>query len=214
MGAEVPRLSPRFVAALEFAIAVHSGDVRKGDPPLPYVSHLIGVAGLVLEDGGSEDEAIAGLLHDTAEDHGGEDMLKQVEERFGSDVELIVRGCSDSLLPEGQTKLEWRERKETYLAHLHAEKSASTLRVSNADKLHNARAIVADYRTMRNKLWEKFTTRNGSDQYWYYDELATIFCDRRSDSALARELRATVDELRELMLANDEDPAASGKAAD
>lgn len=193
LSADLTRLGPRFVAALEFALEVHGADVRKGDQPIAYASHLLAVAGLVIEDGGTEVEAIAGLLHDTAEDHGGEAMLEQIAQHpsLGEEVARIVRGCSDSLLPEGDAKRDWRQRKQDYLDHLEHTRDASVLRVSNADKLHNARAMLADYRRMGDALYARFTSQSGDDQLWYYRRLAHLFYNRRQ-GALPKELRATV----------------------
>ena len=182
-----------FQRALAFAIEIHGADVRKGDPPIPYLSHLLAVAALVLEDGGTETEAIAGLLHDAAEDHGGVPMLERIEAEFGPEVRAIVAACSDSLAAEGAIKAPWRPRKERYLADLAGHESA--WRVSNADKLHNARAILADHRRIGDALWERFSTRSGADQLWYYRALADLFIARRPGSPLARELVATVDAL-------------------
>lgn len=180
---------------MRLALQTHAQDIRKGDPPHPYVAHLLSVAALVLEDRGSEEEAIAALLHDPAEDHGREAMLERIaaDGQLGPGVAAFVRGCSDSLLPEGQEKEDWRERKERYLAHLRSEPNAGTLRVANADKLHNARAILSDYRRVGEELWDRFTTQNARDQLWYYDELAAIFCERRPASPLAAELQITVE---------------------
>lgn len=192
--------------ALAFAIEVHGDDVRKGDPPLPYLSHLIAVSALVLEDGGSEEEAVAGLLHDCAEDHGGRPMLERVEREFGPRVAAIVEACSDSLTEDKDEKAPWRARKERYLGDLRGGGHAIALRVSNADKLHNARAILADHRRLGDDLWARFTTGRAADQLWYYGALADAFAELRPDSVLAAELADTVRRLREQV--------APGAAAD
>lgn len=197
-----PVLTARYTAALDFVRILHAGDVRKGTT-IPYVSHLMSVSALVLEYGGSEDQAIAALLHDAAEDHGGEKMLDAVRAEFGDLVADIVRACSDSLVEDRSTKAPWRERKQAYLSHLADPASTidAALLVSAADKLHNARAIVADFRRHRDELWNRFNPAAGRDgTCWYYDSLATALgkrLNRLGDdaTALAAELRRTVDTL-------------------
>ena len=137
------RLGPRFDRALAVARELHSDQLRKGTQ-IPYIAHLLGVTSLVLEDGGSEDEAIAALLHDAVEDQGGASTLGRIRQLFGARVAGIVAACSDTdVVP----KPPWRERKEDYIAHLRApELPPGTIRVSLADKLHNARAILFDLR--------------------------------------------------------------------
>lgn len=190
----VTQLTHRFDEAVAFARTAHAGDVRKGTQ-IPYVSHLLSVASLVLDQGGDEDEAIAGLLHDTLEDHFGEvvdgERLDRalLERRFGEKVARIVEACSDHAA-EGP-KASWRERKERYLAHL-ADEPDDVLRVSLADKLHNARAIVADHRLHGDVLWERFNPE--ADQGWYYGELLRIHAHRRV-SDLVAELEVVVGEL-------------------
>jgi GTP pyrophosphokinase len=134
-------LSPDFTQALVFANELHHAHWRK-KPSIPYVSHLLAVASIVLEYGGDEDEAIAALLHDAVEDRGGRPTLERIKRRFGSAVADIVQACSDA---EVKPKPPWRERKERYIEHVTAA-SASVRLVSAADKLHNARSILKDYR--------------------------------------------------------------------
>ena len=142
-----PALSTRFVEALAFAIEAH-GDQRRKGGEIPYVAHLLGASSLVLEAGGDEDMAIAGLLHDTIEDT--DTTAGEIEARFGPRVAAIVEACTDS---HEQPKPPWRERKERYLAHLRsAQTPTEVLVVSRADKLHNARAILMDYRDVGDEL--------------------------------------------------------------
>ncbi len=141
----------RFAYALDYATRAHEEQMRKGSE-IPYVSHLLAVAALVLEDGGDEDEAIAALLHDVVEDQGGEERLAAVEREFGPRVAAIVESCSDTLV---MPKPPWRERKAAYVAHLE-EADPSAVRVSLADKVHNVRTIVIDYRRVGELLWERF----------------------------------------------------------
>ena len=181
----------RFEAALTYATHLHRDQTRKGTD-IPYVGHLLGVASLVIEDGGSEDEAIAGLLHDAVEDQGGAPRLEDIRTRFGEGVAAIVAGCTDA---DTTPKPPWRQRKEAYLAHLR-EATADVLRVSAADKLYNARAILADYRALGEALWPRFS--EGRDEIlWYYRSLVAIFLER-GPARLAGELARAVAELNRL----------------
>jgi (p)ppGpp synthase/HD superfamily hydrolase len=193
--ATVTQLTERFDDALTFARTVHRDDIRKGTA-IPYLSHLLSVASLVLDQGGDEDEAIAGLLHDTLKDHFAEatawgpltrDLL---EERFGEKVARIVVGCSDSLT--AGPKAAWRERKQAYLEHLRAA-PVDVLRVSLADKLHNARAIVADWHSVGDALWARFNP--DADQAWYYTALLAIYHEHPQLGPLVDEFARVVDEL-------------------
>jgi len=185
-------LTARFDRALLFATRAHSAQLKKGTT-VPYIAHLLGVASLVLEAGGDEDLAIAALLHDVAEDCGGLPMLRNVRKLFGKRVAHVVDGCSDYRGPAGAPKPEWRQRKETYLRHLHAADSDVRL-VSAADKLHNSRQILADYREIGDRVFERFTgKREGA--LWYYDALLKEFL-RRKRNRLVNELERVVGELQ------------------
>lgn len=187
----VPMLSPRFDDALVYASQLHRDQVRKGTH-IPYVSHLLAVAAIVLEHGGREDEAIAALLHDAVEDQGGSETREAIRERFGEDVAAIVDGCSDAdTLP----KPPWDERKKAYVAHVVIAPPSVRL-VSAADKLHNARAILADYRQLGETLWDRFNGgRDGT--LWYYRALADAFRSVEPN-ALSEELDRTVAELEHM----------------
>lgn len=199
-GAMRTELTDRFSEAVDEARVLHMGDVRKGTQ-IPYFSHLLAVASLVLDDGGSEDEAVAAILHDAVEDQGGLPTAKLIRAQFGDRVAEIVLACSDSTDPDPARKAPWRERKEAYLAHLEAETDAGVLRVSLADKLHNARAILFDYRSLGPALWGRFSAgRDG--QLWYYGRLVEIFAARQP-GPLADELARVVGELRQLVAARE-----------
>ena len=185
-------LTPRFDAALAYAVNIHRAQVRKGSG-IPYVGHLLGVASLVLEDGGNEDEAIAAVLHDAVEDQGGSPRLADIGARFGNHVAHIVASCTDS---DTTPKPPWRERKAAYLAHLR-ETPPDVLRVSAADKLYNARAILADYRELGEALWPRFNMGR-EEILWYYRSLVEVFRGRRA-GRLAEELARTVEELEKLV---------------
>ena len=186
-----PKLGPRFERALIFATRKHSGQTRKGTA-VPYVAHLLIVAGLVLEAGGDEDLAIAALLHDVVEDCGGAPMLRQIRRRFGERVAHIVDGCTDTDL---NLKPPWRQRKEDYLKRLRTA-DADVRLVSAADKLHNARSIVADYREIGEAVWERFRgKRDGT--LWYYRALLDEF-RRRKTNPLINQLERVIVELEAL----------------
>jgi len=187
-------LSGRFDCALVYVTHVHAGQVRKG-AEIPYVAHTLAVAALVLEHGGREDEAIAALLHDAAEDQGGEERLANIRGRFGERVADIVRACSDDLPAPGEQKRGWRERKEAYLAHLEVV-DESVLLVSAADKLHNARAILLDYGTVGEEIWDRFKVSR-DETLWYYRRVSEILT-KRLPGPLTRELADTVARLDEL----------------
>lgn len=181
------RLGPRFLRAFQFAAEKHAGQTRKAST-IPYIAHLMGVASLVLEFGGDEEMAIAALLHDVVEDCGGKPMLAQVRRRFGPRVAGIVDGCTDSYTTP---KPPWRERKDTYLAHLKTADDDTRL-VSAADKLNNVRSILADYRAIGEEIWRRFNGgREGT--LWYYRALLEEFL--RRPNRLVREFELVVREL-------------------
>lgn len=182
-------LSEKFDEALVYAHELHREQARKGGE-LPYISHLLAVSSLVLEGGGDEEQAIAGLLHDGLEDQGDKTSYEELEERFGARVAGIVRACSDTeVLP----KPPWRERKQAYLDSLEQE-SADVLLVSAADKLHNARATLADTLYSGTDVWGRFKAGR-SEQEWYYRALVRVFEDRLPHNPVVRELSRTVDAL-------------------
>ena len=155
--------SPRFLSALNYATTLHT-ESRKGTA-IPYISHLYSVAALVMESDGSEEEVIAALLHDAVEDHGGVKTLEKIRSDYGEEVAAIVDGCTDDAPPEGQEKRPWRERKEEYVTHI-ASASDSVRLVSNADKLHNARCILRDYRDIGEAIWDRFTGKKEGSLWW------------------------------------------------
>ena len=185
-------LSPRFEQALVYSAILHSGQARKGSS-IPYVSHVLSVAALALENGANEDEAIGALLHDAVEDAGGAPRLEDIRSRFGGAVAEIVLGCTDT---DQTPKPPWKERKQQYIAHL-AHGSDSVKLVSCADKLHNARSIVADLREMGNAVWSRFTGgKEGT--LWYYRALVETYQKHGAPPRLLSELIRTVDEMERL----------------
>ncbi len=194
-------LTSRFDEALVFAARLHNLQLRKGTN-IPYITHLLAVSSLVLENGGGEDEAIGGLLHDAIEDQaknypGGAPALRaEIEQRFGSKVLAIVEGCTDA---ETMPKPPWIDRKRAYIAHV-GTCDTPVLLVSCCDKLHNARAILSDYRTVGEEVWDRFNAER-TDILWYYRSLTEIFAARLQVPA-ARELAGTVAELEALCNGN------------
>jgi (p)ppGpp synthase/HD superfamily hydrolase len=184
-------MSDRFAEAFEYAAELHQEQTRKGTE-IPYLSHLMAVAALVMENGGDEDQAIAALLHDGPEDQGGRDTLEEIRQRFGERVASIVEGCTDTFeIP----KPRWKPRKLGYLEHLRTAPD-EVLLVSLADKVHNLRSIARDYQELGESLWERFTASR-DETLWYYETLLEIFT-RRSTPQLAPlvdQLRRTLDGL-------------------
>jgi GTP pyrophosphokinase len=149
--------------------------------------------------GGSETEAIGALLHDAVEDGGGPPMLERIRSEFGEDAARIVAANSDS---DAEPKPPWYQRKRDYIAAIE-HKQPDELRVSLADKLHNARAILLDYRTVGDDLWSRFKSGEGASIRWYYRSLYEAFAARRDDLGeravpVLEELGRTVAEIDRL----------------
>lgn len=162
-------LTTRFDEGFRYAHEAHLDHVRKGNRT-PYIGHLMGVASIVLDDGGSEDEAIAALLHDAAEDCGGRPRLEDIRAKFGDAVATMVEDCTDSW---DTPKQPWAERKRAYVEHAHS-LPASSLRVSAADKVHNAYAILRDLRNTGEEVWTRFNAP-ADDVLAYYESLVRAF---------------------------------------
>jgi (p)ppGpp synthase/HD superfamily hydrolase len=181
-------LTDRFQAALNMSFELHQNQIRKG-AQVPYYSHLMSVSALVLENGGTENQAIAALLHDAVEDQGGLPVLERIREEFGEEVANIVDGCTDAYT---HPKPDWKERKSNYLARLKTAPD-SVLLVSLSDKVHNSRSILRDLQKEGDKIWDWFKgKKNGT--LWYYQSLANIF-DESPYPFLKQELRQLVEEL-------------------
>lgn len=191
------QLTPRFEAALVYAHQLHAAQRRKGSS-IPYISHLLSVAALVLEDGGSEDEAIAALLHDAIEDQGGATTRAEILQRFGPTVTAIVDGCTESdIIP----KPPWKERKQAYLTDMR-QAPASVLRVAIADKLHNVRSTLADLQREGETVWERFNA-DKADILAYYQAFLELIDHRihqdgssLTSGILVQELRRALAELQ------------------
>jgi (p)ppGpp synthase/HD superfamily hydrolase len=181
------QLTDRFAEALSWAAILHQKQTRKANPT-PYVAHLLAVSALVLEHGGDEDEAIAALLHDAIEDQGGQSTRQQIAERFGPRVASIVEGATES---DQHPKPPWRERKEAHLAHL-AEADRSVQLIVAADKLHNARSLVADHELLGEAVWSHFRGGKTGTLWYYRQALASL---PLAPPALRVQLERTLAEL-------------------
>jgi (p)ppGpp synthase/HD superfamily hydrolase len=180
-------LTTRFDEAFRYARHLHQNQLRKGTA-IPYISHLMAVSALVVEHGGDENQAIAGLLHDAAEDQGGAATLAEIRAKFGDAVADIVADCTDAWT---EPKPPWRARKKAYLDVL-LHKPQTSLLVSLADKTHNAEAILFDYRALGPALWDRFN--GGADgTRWYYGELSSFFA-RTIPGGLSDRLSRAVQE--------------------
>ncbi len=199
IGTTPPALTERFLAAVALAQEVH-GHVRRSGTEIPYLAHLLVVTGLVIEDGGDEDQAIAAMLHDAVEDGGGRPMLERIEHSFGPRVAAIVEACSDTV--EAAVQETWIERKRRYLSHLPEIEDDAILRVALADKVHNARSIVRDYREEGHALWDRFTQKTAREQLSYYGGLLAFF-EARRPGPLTEDLLRAVSELAWLVARDD-----------
>jgi (p)ppGpp synthase/HD superfamily hydrolase len=188
-------LTDRYDQALAYASEHHREQLRKGSR-VPYLTHLMSVSALVLEHGGSEDQAIGGLLHDAVEDAAagtGGAVLADIRQRFGDAVADIVRACSDGLDADGNRSGTWAERKRAYVDGL-ATKPADALLVTAADKTHNGRCIAADVRRYGPGFWATFNS--GRDELlWYYTSVERAVAERLPGSSIADTLHRAVDEL-------------------
>ncbi len=189
-------LTNRFENALVYCVQLHRNQQRKGKP-IPYIAHLLSVSALVLEDGGNEDEAIAALLHDALEDQPDKTSREEIARRFGEQVVLLVNSCTDTPLTyRGGVKPPWKQRKEAYLSHLRSGANGA-LRVSLADKVHNGRELVADYRREGDKIWSHFHAGK-DEQLWLYQSLVQAFKQGGARGALYESFEQIVSELEQL----------------
>lgn len=179
-------------AALDIALQAHAEQVRKGTS-IPYISHPMAVASLVMEHGGDQEQAAAALLHDAIED-GGPAFAVLIKETLGVRVHDIVQGCTDGIPNEQGIKPPWEERKEKYLRHLDTA-SSDVLLVSCCDKLHNARAIVSDQHRIGNSIFERFKPSK-EQTLWYYNALSKVFLRHKTRPSKA--LKMTVEEMHTL----------------
>lgn len=193
-------LTERFIEAMTFAAQLHAQQKRKGTG-VPYIAHLLGVTSIALEYEANEDEAIAALLHDAIEDQGGDATREEIHRRFGNRVTSIVDGCTEDYNPP---KPPWRQRKQAYIDRIPTAEASVRL-VSAADKLHNARSILKDYRLLGDSVWDRFQGgKEGS--LWYYRSLVEAY--RQAESTpIVDELDRVVSELEQLVLNSTPSPS-------
>jgi GTP pyrophosphokinase len=200
-------LGERFRRAMVFAAELHAGQVKKGGRNIPYISHLLGVTSLVIEAGGEEDMAIAALLHDAVEDQGGRPTLERIRAEYGERVAHIVEGCTDS---EIEPKPPWLERKKAYVGHVREHADSEVTLVSAADKLHNVRAILADFCEIGDPVFDRFKGRKDGT-LWYYRAMVDAFRDAMMRNGLTRHARGNqrlLDELERAVTKLESDVAA------
>jgi (p)ppGpp synthase/HD superfamily hydrolase len=182
----------KFEEALLYAARLHRDQTRKGTDT-PYITHLLAVAAIVGENGGTEDEVVAALLHDAPEDQGGEERLEDIRTRFGDAVAKVVASCTDTY---EKPKPAWRPRKEAYVERM-ASAPVSVRLVSAADKLHKARSILADLRSLGDDLWDRFTGgKEGT--LWYYRTLVEAYA-ATGTNPVVEELDRVVREIESLV---------------
>ena len=184
-------LTERFHLAVKYATFWHRHQVRKSTD-LTYILHPLGVASLVLEAGGNEDEAIAALLHDVPEDCGGQVMLEEIEALFGPRVAEIVAGCSDTLVEDREDKPEWRVRKQGHIDEIKASSDMGLHLVTAADKLHNARAIVTDLQNDGSIVWNRFNATQ-DDILWYYTEMLKVLKSKSVSKTILTPLEKSIE---------------------
>lgn len=183
-----PLLSERFEEALGFAAKLHVRQIRKGSG-IPYISHLLSVAALVMEDHGSEDEVIAALLHDAVEDQGGFETREKILQKFGPEVCALVDAVTDS---EGSPKPPWQERKERLLRQME-NASEGAMRICTADKLHNVRTLVADVKRRGDEAWEPFQ-KDRDENVWFFTAFVETI-KKRFSSPMLDELQSLIEQL-------------------
>lgn len=198
-------LGEKFDEALKLASELHREQTRKATP-IPYMAHLMAVAGIVLEANAYhqfdyiEDIAIGALLHDAIEDQGHRISLEEIRRKFGDRVCAIVEDCSDSVIRQKHQKnAPWRQRKEAYIAKIQ-HKPRETLLVSCADKLHNGRSILFDYHRIGHAIWDRFTAEK-EETLWYYESLADAFERAWPENPLLPDFKAVVQRMRECVYA-------------
>ena len=187
------KLSEKFEEALIYAVRAHGNQTRK-KTGIPFIAHILGVTAIALEYGANETETIAALLHDTVEDCGGEERLRDIRETFGNDVARIVDGCTDTY---ETPKPPWLKRKRTYIEHL-KDSDASTRLVSASDKLHNTRAILAELRRHGLEVFERFAGKKDGT-LWYYRTLVTAFRQHGDHTDLIDEFDRVVNEIGQVV---------------
>ena len=186
------RLGPRFGEAVAWVTELHAGQSRRGGGDVPFLSHLLAVTALVLEDGGDETDAVTALCHDAVEDQGGDTALAEVRRRFGDEVAESVALLSDS---RGEPKDPWMQRKSLLLAQIGGVGvPEGVLRVAAADKLHNARTLLVQLRQEGPRVWAGHPGPPAG-YVWFYRAVGALLAERYPGSANVAELERVADEL-------------------
>lgn len=185
------KLTEKFETALIYATRLHANQYRKVSNT-PYISHLLSVAALVLEAGGTEEEAIAGLLHDSIEDQGGKQTREEIRQLFGEQIVTIIDGCTEC---DTHPKPPWQERKNKYLENIR-QASPSIQKVSLADKLHNARSLLSDWQQHGDIIWQQFKAGKTST-LWFYQQLLQVY-QANGSSAMVEEFAHIVHNLHQM----------------
>lgn len=185
-------LTEQYSNAVLYASTLHRAQTRKGND-IAYMAHLLGVSSLVLEARGDEDQAIAALLHDAAEDQGGQPTLDAIAVKFGDRVSRIVGACSDSLAEDPAKKESWLVRKTHHISKL-AVADDDVIIVAMADKVHNARSIVSDLSIHGSETWQKFNASR-EQILWYYTSNLLVAQERRAPRFLVDALERTLTEM-------------------
>src|SRR2546423_7448998 len=183
------KFSRQFEEALIYATRAHGNQTRKKTGS-PFAAHILGVTAIALEYGADETEAISALLHDTVEDCGGAERLRDIREKFGDEVAKIGDGCTATY---ETPKPPWSERKRAYIDHLKTSDSSTRL-VSASDKLHNTRAILAELRRNGTEVFDRFAGKKDGT-LWYYRALVTAFREHGNHTDLIDELDRVVTEI-------------------
>ncbi len=176
-------MTDRFLAAVTLAARLHRNQVRKVSAT-PYLGHLLAVCASVMEAGGNEDECIAALLHDAVEDQGGAETAERIRAQFGPSVSAIVEGCTEGKC----AAVAWSDRKREAIRA--ASRAGRSVRlVLSADKLHNARSLLAAHARLGATVWPRF--HGGRDgTLWYYREMADAIGSAGGSSLLGELLEA------------------------
>ena len=194
MKSKSSQISARLYEALQFTFKLHGHDARKASN-IPYMAHLLSVCSMVQQDGGDEDEAIAALLHDALEDKPEETSRNEIAKLFGEKVVTLIEVSIDTPADyQGGVKPPWHQRKEAYLAHVRST-DPGLLRVTVADKVDNARAILGDYQRLGEEMWERFNAGK-EDQLWYYENCVLAYEAAGYHGLLLEELRRLISLIR------------------
>ena len=187
------------VEAVKLASKLHSRQRKKKSivPNIPYMGHLMEVAGIVQANGGDETTVAAALLHDAIEDQGAQ-AREQIRDKLGQEVLDIVEACTES---ETFPKPPWSERKAAYL-NLVATASLPALLVIVADKLQNSRALL---RRLKLEGAEGWGQPGREEKVGYLDSLVEALrrrltqLDQETNSPMLVSLHLLIEEYAEVV---------------